>query len=62
MQQELILTLHLRVSEVNDILKTLGELPTKSNAYPLLMNIKTQAEAQLNKEAEVNDQSNPEPV
>jgi hypothetical protein len=28
----------------------LGELPTRMNAYPLLMKIKEQAEAQLPKE------------
>ena len=53
------LTLTLKASEVYDILRTLGELPTKSNAYPLMMNLKTQAEAQLNK---LNEESNTESV
>jgi len=44
------LTLKLTVEEVNNILHVLGELPTRMNAYPLLMKIKEQAEAQLPKE------------
>ena len=42
--------LNLTVEEVNSILHVLGELPTRMNAYPLLMKIKEQAEAQLPKE------------
>ena len=42
------LTLH--IEEVNGILKTLGQLPTSSGAYPLLLKIKEQAEAQLPEE------------
>jgi len=45
---ETIITLRLKLSEVNDVLRTLGDLPTKSNAYPLMMIIKGQAEAQVN--------------
>ena len=41
------LNLTLTVSEVNAILQVLGQLPTSSNAYPLLVKIKGQAEAQL---------------
>jgi hypothetical protein len=44
------MNLNLDINEVNFILQTLGELPTKSNAYPLLLNIKGQAEAQIPKE------------
>jgi hypothetical protein len=44
------LKLTLTVEEVNNILHVLGELPTRMNAYPLLMKIKEQAEAQLPKE------------
>lgn len=44
------LKLTLTVDEVNSILHVLGELPTRMNAYPLLMKIKEQAEAQLPKE------------
>ena len=42
--------LNLTVEEVNSILHVLGELPTRMNAYPLLMKIKEQAEAQIPKE------------
>jgi hypothetical protein len=42
--------LNLTVEEVNSVLHVLGELPTRMNAYPLLMKIKEQAEAQLPKE------------
>ena len=42
--------LNLTVEEVNSLLHVLGELPTRMNAYPLLMKIKEQAEAQLPKE------------
>ena len=39
--------LSLTTEEVNAILQTLGELPTKSGAFPLLIKIKDQAEAQV---------------
>ena len=45
-------TLTLTVDEINGVLQTLGQLPTSSGAWPLLMKIKTQAEAQLPKEQE----------
>lgn len=41
------LQIFLTVEEVNAILQTLGNLPTSSGAFPLLMNIKQQAEAQV---------------
>lgn len=44
------LNLTLNVNEVNAILQVLGQLPTSSNAYPLLMKVKGQAEAQLPEE------------
>lgn len=37
----------LTVDEVNGILQALGQLPTSSGAWPLLLKIKTQAEEQL---------------
>ena len=40
----------LTVDEVNGILQVLGDLPTKSGAYPLVMKIKDQAEPQIPKE------------
>jgi hypothetical protein len=44
------LHLTLTVEEVNGILQVLGDLPTKSGAYPLVMKIKEQAEPQIPKE------------
>lgn len=41
--------LNLKLEEVNSILQTLGQLPTSSGAYPLLMKIKQQAEEQVAK-------------
>jgi len=37
----------LHVEEVNAILQTLGNLPTSSGAWPLVVKIKEQAEAQV---------------
>lgn len=37
----------LTVEEINAVLQTLGQLPTSSGAWPLLMKIREQAEAQL---------------
>jgi hypothetical protein len=42
--------LELSVDAVNFILQVLGELPTKSGAFPLVMNIKEQAEPQITKD------------
>ena len=39
--------LELEVNEINFILQTLGELPSKSGAWPLILKIKEQAEAQV---------------
>ena len=44
------LQLTLTIEEVNGILQVLGDLPTKSGAYPLVMKIKEQAEPQIPKE------------
>jgi hypothetical protein len=40
------INLKLTIDEVNAILGVLGDLPTKSGAWPLLLKIKEQAEAQ----------------
>lgn len=42
-----MINLELSVEEVNAILQTLGNLPTASGAWPLVVKIKGQAEAQL---------------
>lgn len=39
--------LQLSIEEVNAILGTLGNLPTSSGAWPLVMKIKEQAEGQV---------------
>lgn len=46
------ITLTLTVEEVNAILGTLGQLPTSSGAWPLVMKIKEQAEPQIPSQAE----------
>lgn len=46
------ITLTLTVEEVNAILGTLGQLPTSSGAWPLVMKIKEQAEPQVPSQAE----------
>jgi hypothetical protein len=39
--------LKLNVDEINAVLHTLGNLPTSSGAWPLVVKIKEQAEAQV---------------
>lgn len=39
--------LTLTVEEINAVLQTLGNLPTSSGAYPLMVKIKAQADAAL---------------
>jgi hypothetical protein len=41
------INLTLTVEEVNAVLHTLGNLPTSSGAWPLVVKIKEQAEAQI---------------
>ena len=48
MNQEI--NLNLSVDEVNAILSVLGELPSKSGAFPLMVKIKQQAESQVKQE------------
>lgn len=47
------LNLKLTVEEINAVLQTLGNLPTSSGAFPLLMKIKQQAEEQVPQEQTV---------
>ena len=49
------LTLKLTIEDINNILHVLGELPTKTGAYPLVLKIKEQAEPQIPKEEPVNE-------
>ena len=44
--------LELDVNEINFVLQTLGQLPSSSGCWPLILKIKEQAETQLPKEAE----------
>jgi len=41
------ITLELTTDQVNAILQTLGQLPTSSGAFPLMVEIKKQAENQM---------------
>lgn len=58
------INLVLSVEEVNAILNVLGDLPTKTGAWPLVIKIKDQAQPQLPKEEgkkdgnEVDSESN----
>ena len=45
--EQVIIKLELSVDEVNAIVGTLGELPTKSNTWPLVQKIITQAQPQV---------------
>lgn len=49
------LTLKLTVEEINAILQVMGDLPTKTGAFPLVMKIKAQAEAQVAKPEDKKD-------
>jgi hypothetical protein len=42
-----MIKLELSVEEVNGILAVLGDLPSKTGAWPLIVKIKEQAEAQV---------------
>jgi hypothetical protein len=44
--------LELDVNEINFVLQTLGELPSKSGVWLLILKIKEQAETQLPKDSE----------
>lgn len=46
------INLKLTVEEVNGILQVLGNLPTSSGAWPLVIKIKGQADAQVPRENE----------
>ena len=43
------MTLDLDVNEINFILQTLGELPSKSGVWPLIVKVQEQAAAQVPK-------------
>jgi len=45
-----VIKLELSVEEVNSVLQVLGEMPSKSGAWPLIVKIKEQAESQVEPE------------
>ena len=47
MDDEPTIKLDLTVQEVNAILTVLGDLPTKSGSWPVIVKIKAQAEGQI---------------
>jgi hypothetical protein len=51
-----MIKLELSVEEVNAILGVLGDLPSKTGAWPLICKIKEQAEPQVPKPAEATAQ------
>ena len=51
----MMVELQLTTEEVNSILQVLGELPSKTGAWPLIMKIKQQAETQVEPEAKSDD-------
>ena len=44
------MNIELDINEINFVLQTLGNLPSSSGVWPLIVKIKEQAEAQLPKE------------
>jgi hypothetical protein len=42
-----VIKLELSIDEVNAILQVLGDLPSKTGAWPLIVKIKEQAEPQV---------------
>lgn len=50
------ITLTLSVEETNAILAVLGDLPTKTGAYPLVLKIKGQAESQVSAPPESSEE------
>jgi hypothetical protein len=51
------INLTLNVDEVNAVLHTLGNLPTSSGAWPLVVKIKQQAEAQIPEEQQSGEEA-----
>ena len=50
MDMQTVIKLEVTLNEVEGIMAGLGELPTKTGAFALLMKVKAQTEAQLPKE------------
>ena len=45
------MNLNLEINEINFVLQTLGNLPSSSGVWPLIVKIKEQADSQFSKEA-----------
>jgi hypothetical protein len=52
---QLTIKLVLTLEEVEGILAALGELPTKTNAFPLVMKVRAQVQPQLPEESKLED-------
>jgi hypothetical protein len=50
-----MITLNLEINEVNFILESLGDLPSKSGAFQLMVKIKSQGEPQVPKPEEIKE-------
>lgn len=48
------LSLKLTLEEANAILQTLGELPSRTGVWPLIVKIKSQAESQTQAQAQAD--------
>ena len=51
-----MIKLELSIEEVNAILQVLGDLPSKTGAWPLIVKIKEQAEPQVPRPEDVTEQ------
>ena len=49
------ITLTLAIEEVNAVLQVLGDLPSKTGAWPLIVKIKEQAESKIEKPVEIQE-------
>jgi hypothetical protein len=50
-----MITLNLKINEVNFILESLKDLPSKSGAFQLMVKIKSQGEPQVPKPEEIKE-------
>ena len=59
------MNINLEENEINAILAVLGDLPSKSGTWPLMMKIKVQADAQMaetEEEVEESEEANVEAI
>ena len=60
MDAQQVIKLEVTLNEVEGILAGLGELPTKTGAFALLMKVRAQTESQLPKEETLTEELKPE--